>query len=425
MLYSPRMNVLRSLTHRPFALLWAGQTTSRLGDSLYRIALSWWVLEKTGSAVAMGTVLIFSQIPLLLFLLIGGVVVDRLPRIRIMFVSDMLCGLVVTFVALFSWFNLLEIWHIYIASTLFGFVEAFFFPAYQAVVPEITPSELLISANSLNGLSQRVTGIVGPALGAALVAAGGTSVTFALDALSFFISALCVLPLLRSSPNQRQRPMETAEVSSGPQSSVRAALKQGFADLLEGFRLVVRIPWIWITILLFGFINIMEAGPRAVAMPFLIKEDLGADVELLGLLGSAASLGFVVGMVWLGQYVRLQRRGLLAYLSIILSGSALLPFAFKLPIPVLVASMFISGIATSVFALIWTHTLQEMVPGKMLGRVYSIDALGSFVLLPIGFALAGWGTDLIGAPRVFLIGGIGTILLVLLGLFHPAIRNLD
>lgn len=425
MLYSPRMNVLRSLTHRPFALLWAGQTTSRLGDSLYRIALSWWVLEKTGSAVAMGTVLIFSQIPLLLFLLIGGVVVDRLPRIRIMFVSDMLCGLVVTFVALFSWFNLLEIWHIYIASILFGFVEAFFFPAYQAVVPEITPSELLISANSLNGLSQRVTGIVGPALGAALVAAGGTSVTFALDALSFFISALCVLPLLRSSPNQRQRPMETAEVSSGPQSSVRAALKQGFADLLEGFRLVVRIPWIWITILLFGFINIMEAGPRAVAMPFLIKEDLGADVELLGLLGSAASLGFVVGMVWLGQYVRLQRRGLLAYLSIILSGSALLPFAFKLPIPVLVASMFISGIATSVFALIWTHTLQEMVPGKMLGRVYSIDALGSFVLLPIGFALAGWGTDLIGAPRVFLIGGIGTILLVLLGLFHPAIRNLD
>lgn len=425
MLYSPRMNVLRSLTHRPFALLWAGQTTSRLGDSLYRIALSWWVLEKTGSAVAMGTVLIFSQIPLLLFLLIGGVVVDRLPRIRIMFVSDMLCGLVVTFVALFSWFNLLEIWHIYIASTLFGFVEAFFFPAYQAVVPEITPSELLISANSLNGLSQRVTGIVGPALGAALVAAGGTSVTFALDALSFFISALCVLPLLRSSPNQRQRPMETAEVSSGPQSSVRAALKQGFADLLEGFRLVVRIPWIWITILLFGFINIMEAGPRAVAMPFLIKEDLGADVELLGLLGSAASLGFVVGMVWLGQYLRLQRRGLLAYLSIILSGSALLPFAFKLPIPVLVASMFISGIATSVFALIWTHTLQEMVPGKMLGRVYSIDALGSFVLLPIGFALAGWGTDLLGAPRVFLIGGIGTILLVLLGLFHPAIRNLD
>ena len=425
MLYSRPMNVLRSLTHRPFAWLWTGQTTSRLGDSLYRIALSWWVLEKTGSAVAMGTVLIFSQIPLLLFLLIGGVVVDRLPRIRIMFISDVLCGLVVTFVAFFSWFNLLEIWHIYIASILFGFVEAFFFPAYQAVIPEITPSELLTSANSLNGLSQRVTGIVGPALGATLVAAGGTSVTFALDALSFFISALCVLPLLRSKFDRRQTPVETTETFGKPRGSVRAALQQGLADLLEGFRLVVRIPWIWITILLFGFINIMDAGPRAVAMPFLIKEDLGADVGLLGLLGSAASLGFVVGMIWLGQYVRLHRRGLLSYLSIIGTGLALLPFAFKLPIPVLVGSMFISGICTSVFALIWTHTLQEMVPGNMLGRVYSIDALGSFVLLPIGFALAGWGTDLFGAPTVFLIGGIGVIVLVLLGLSHPAIRNLD
>jgi MFS family permease len=370
-------------------------------------------------------VLIFSQIPLLLFLLIGGVVVDRLPRIRIMFISDVLCGLVVTFVAFFSWLELLEIWHIYIASILFGFVEAFFFPAYQAVIPEITPSELLTSANSLNGLSQRVTGIVGPALGATLVAAGGTSVTFALDALSFFISALCVLPLLRSKFDRRQTPVETTETSGKPRGSVRAALQQGLADLLEGFRLVVRIPWIWITILLFGFINIMDAGPRAVAMPFLIKEDLGADVGLLGLLGSAASLGFVVGMIWLGQYVRLHRRGLLSYLSIIGTGLALLPFAFKLPIPVLVGSMFISGICTSVFALIWTHTLQEMVPGNMLGRVYSIDALGSFVLLPIGFALAGWGTDLFGAPTVFLIGGIGVIVLVLLGLAHPAIRNLD
>src|SRR5215211_5619488 len=201
------MNVLRSLKHRPFALLWTGQTISRLGDSLYRIALSWWVLEKTGSAVAMGTVLILSQIPLLLFLLIGGVVVDRLPRIRIMFISDILSGLVITFVAVFSWLDLLQIWHIYLASMIFGFVEAFFFPAYQAVIPQITPSEFLTSANSLNGLSQRVTGIVGPALGAALVAEGGTSITFGLDAFSFFISALCVLPLLRS--NLGQLPKQT------------------------------------------------------------------------------------------------------------------------------------------------------------------------------------------------------------------------
>jgi MFS transporter, DHA3 family, tetracycline resistance protein len=418
------MNFLRSLKHRPFALLWTGQTISRLGDSLYRIALAWWVLEKTGSAVAMGTVLVFSQIPLLLFLLIGGVVVDRLPRIRIMFVSDILSGLVIVFVAVFSWLELLQIWHIYIASMLFGFVEAFFFPAYQAVIPQITPSELLISANSLSGLSQRVTGIVGPALGAALVAGGGTSLTFGLDSLSFFISAIFVLPLLRSNLDKIQKQEEMVGTANR-QSSAKEALKQGFTDLRDGFRLVITVPWIWITILIFGFVNIMEASPRAVAMPFLIKEDLGADVKLLGWFGSAASLGFVVGMIWLGQYVRLHRRGLLAYLSVIVTGAALPPFAFKLPIPILIVSMFISGLSTSVFALIWTHTLQEMVPGELLGRVYSIDALGSFVLLPIGFSLSGWATDLFGAPTVFLIGGLGTMALVSLGLLHPAIRNLD
>jgi DHA3 family tetracycline resistance protein-like MFS transporter len=130
-------------------------------------------------------------------------------------------------------------------------------------------------------------------------------------------------------------------------------------------------------------------------------------------------------MIWLGQYVRLHRRGLIGYLSVVVSGASLLPFAFKLPIPFLIASMFISGISMSVFALVWTHTLQEMVPGELLGRVYSIDALGSFVLLPIGFSLAGWATDLFGAPMVFLIGGLATMSLALLGLFHPAIRTLD
>jgi MFS transporter, DHA3 family, tetracycline resistance protein len=418
------MNVLRSLKHRPFALLWTGQTTSRLGDSFYRIALTWWVLEKTGSAVAMGTVLVFTQVPMLLFLLIGGVVVDRFPRLRIMFTSDMLSGLVVSLVATFSWLNLLKVWHIYIASMIFGFVEAFFFPAYQAVVPQITPGELRTSANSLNGLSQRVTGIIGPALGATLVATGGTSLTFALDALSFFISAACVLPMLRANIGEATAKEKAVDSVNKPKSTKEAA-RQGFHDLRDGFKLVATIPWIWATILIFGVINITEASPRAVAMPFFIKEILGGDVKLLGVFGSAASLGFVTGMIGLGQFVRLHRRGVLAYLSVTVTGSALLSFAFKLPVPILIASMFLSGLSTSVFALIWTGTLQEMVPHDSLGRVYSIDALGSFVLLPIGFSLAGWATDLIGAPSVFLIGGLGTIILSLLGLFHPAIRNLD
>lgn len=418
------MNALRALKNRAFALIWTGQTISRLGDNLYRIALAWWVLEKTGSAVAMGTVLVFSQVPMLVFLLIGGVVVDRLPRIRVMFIADVISGLTITSVAVFSRLDILELWHIYLASLIFGFVEAFFFPAYQAVIPTIAPQDQLVSANSLNGLSQRVTGIIGPSLGAALVAVGGTSIAFALDALSFFISAAFVFPILRSNLEKRQKQTEEEAVLKA-RMPVGKGIKQGFADLRDGFKFVLTVPWIWISILLFGFINVTEAGPRAVALPFLISDELGAGVDLLGWLGSATSLGFVIGMLWLGQYVRLHQRGLLGYLAVMLQGVLLLPFAFKLPVPILIGSMFIFGLASSVFALIWAHSLQEMVPGALLGRVFSIDALGSFVLLPIGFALSGWLTELIGAPTVFLFGGIGTILLTGLGLLHPAIRRLD
>ncbi|MBI5350387.1 MAG: MFS transporter, partial [Chloroflexi bacterium] len=186
------MNLFKSLSHRPFALLWSGQTISRFGDSLYRIALAWWVLEKTGSAAQMGIVVFFSLTPMIIFLLIGGVVVDRLPRLRVMLSSDLLSGLVISVVAFLAYTGQLELWHIYIASLLFGFVEAFFFPAYSAAVPEITPSEMLPSANSLTDLSRQLTGMIGPSIGAVIVAVGGTPLAFALDALSFFTSAICV-----------------------------------------------------------------------------------------------------------------------------------------------------------------------------------------------------------------------------------------
>lgn len=418
------MNLFRSLKHRPFALLWMGQTISRLGDSLHKIALAWWVLEKTGSATAMGTVLVLTQIPLLFFLLIGGVVVDRFPRIRIMFISDILSGSVITFIAVFSWLDVLEVWHIYIASLVFGFVEAFFFPAYQAIIPQITPPDMLTSANSLNGLSARMTGIVGPAIGAALVAAGGTSLTFALDALSFFISALFIFPLFRASWSETQSLEKAPETQTKPKS-MKETIGQGFGELRQGFNAIITIPYIWITILMYGFLNMTEGSPRAVALPFLINNELGGDVRLLGIFGTIFSVGFVLGAVILGQFKRLRKRGMTSYITPLIQGGLLLLFAFKFPIPVLIGSMLIYGFTYSLFGLIWTNALQEMIPHEMLGRVYSIDALGSWVMLPIGFALSGWATDLVGPSTVFLIGGCATIGLALIGLLHPSIRKLD
>ncbi len=283
------MSFLRSLSHRAFALLWSGQTISRLGDSFYRIALAWWMLEETGSATAMGTVLVFSFTPMVLFLLVGGVLVDRLPRLRVMVVCDVANGAIISTVALLAYADRLKVWHVYVGSLLIGLVEAFFFPAYTAAVPAITPAEALPSANSLTSLSQQITGIAGPALAAAIVATGGTPLAFLLDGFSFFLSAACLLPLLRQDP------------LPAPTGARRNAL----ADLREGLGLVTASPWLWITIALFAFTNVALAGPRAVALPFLVQDNLGAGVEALGLISSTGAAGSMLGTVWLGRYPRL------------------------------------------------------------------------------------------------------------------------
>ncbi|MBI3286560.1 MAG: MFS transporter [Chloroflexi bacterium] len=403
------MALFRALQHRPFALLWSGQTISSLGDSVYRIALAWWVLEETGSATAMGVVLIFIFAPMLLFFLLGGVAVDRFPRARLMLVSDFLRGVVVGAIGLLVMADALDLGHIYLASIVFGLVDAVFQPAYTALVPEITPRESLPSANSLTTLSHQLAGIGGPALGATLVGAGGTGVAFAADGLSFFISGACLLPLTG---------LSVANLS-GP--GRRGVLK----DLREGFDTVFGSAWLWITIALFALVNVTQGGPFHVALPFLVKDHLKADVGTLGLLYSTFSLGFVLGAVWLGRLTRIPRRGLLAYSSTVTSG--LMTLALGLPIPILgiFLAAFVRGVAYSAFGLIWTNTLQELVPRERLGRVSSIDYLGSFVLLPIGYGIAGVATDVAGPALVFVIGGALTVGLALLGLAHPSIRNLD
>jgi MFS family permease len=189
------MHFLRSLTHPAFALLWSGQTISRLGDSFYAIALAWWVLEKTGSATAMGLVLVCSTIPMLLLLLLGGVAVDRLPRVRLMLASDLLRGGVVGLIAVLAFQQWLALWQLCVMSALFGVVRAFFYPAYTALIPDLVPTEMLPSANSLRSISLQVAQIIGPGIGAGVVALGGTSLAFALDALSFVISAVCLAAL--------------------------------------------------------------------------------------------------------------------------------------------------------------------------------------------------------------------------------------
>ncbi len=411
------ISVLRALQHRAFALLLAGQTVSRVGDFLYEIALAWWVLQKTGSPVAMAGVLVFAFAPMLLFLLIGGVAGDRFPRPWLMLGSDLARGVIVGLVAILAALDRLDLWQIYLASLLFGLVDAFFQPAYAALVPEVVTDENLPSANALSSLSSQLGRIVGPALGAGIVALGGPATAFAFNAGTFFISAAFLLPLLRL-PKPPHAP--AGEGKAAPSPGV-------LADLRAGVGTVRRSPWLWMTILLFALTNVTLAGPYSVAMPFLVTEHLHGDVNMLGTLYALFPIGYVLGSIILGRQARLRRRGLLIYGGTALAGLMLGSLGLPLPFVLIGLAALINGAALEMGSQAWTNSLQDpvFVPRALLGRVSSIELLGSYALLPVGYGLAGWATATLGAAPVFLLGGGLTAVVALLGLLQPQVRGVD
>lgn len=403
------MTIFRALHHPAFAYLWVGNTLSRVGDYVYEIALAWWVLKTTGSPQAMSLVLVCTLTPSVLFLLLGGAIVDRLPRQVLMLFSDVGCGAVALVIAVLAWNDQLQIWHIYAASLFFGFSTAFFEPAYAAIIPQLVKEEDLSSANALTGISVNLGRVAGPALGAWLVTVFGSAFAFALNGISFFVAAGLLLPLF------------VAKIPA-PAATERTHL---WADVREGFKVVASLPWLWINIVVFALINVTLIGPYSVAMPFLVGEGMQGGVDRLGLIYSFFPIGFVIGAAWLGRYPRLPRRGILVQVGTIVGAAMLLLFGFNLPLWLLLAAAVVNGIALQAGSLAWTHLLQEKIPNEQLGRVSSIDQTGSLLLMPVGMLLAGWATSFLGPSLVFLIGAGLTILFGVLALSHPAVRALE
>jgi MFS family permease len=402
------MPTLRSLKHHAFALLWFGQTLSRLGDYVYEIALSWWILQKTGSAELMGLMWVFVVTPSVLLLLIGGAVVDRLPRMLLMLISDLGRALAVILVAALAYTDHLQIWHVYSAACFFGTVGAFFPPAYAALIPQIVPAEDLPSANALTSISENIGRVAGPSIGAGIVSWLGTSAAFIVNGASFLVSCVFLIPLfLINIPS--------------PERSENHILQ----DIREGIGVVLSTPWLWITILIHALVNVTLIGPYFVAMPFLVSDFMKADVQRLGLLLSVFPVGYLIGGAWLGRYEKLRRRGVMMNATLTLAAIMLGLYGFHLPLWALIVAALINGIALQATSLAWIHLVQEKIPNEKLGRVSSLDQLGSTSLMPVGMLAAGWATEIIGPAPVFIIGGAVTALIALLPILHPAIRNLD
>jgi MFS family permease len=230
------------LAHREFRLLFFGQTASTLGDRLVAVALALYVTQ-VGSPTDVGIVLAAHTLPLVAFLLLGGVWADRLPRQRLMLLTDLVRGALHALLAALILAGTAPIWLIVVIEALFGSAEAFFRPAYTGVIPQTVPEELLQPAKAATGMVETLAGFAGPAVATALVFGIGAGWAFAVDAATFVISALFVV---------RMRPRARGD------TPVAASLR---ADFREGFEAVRARRWVWVTIAVFSVVLLCSFAP--------------------------------------------------------------------------------------------------------------------------------------------------------------------
>src|SRR5262249_43982370 len=214
-------------------------------------------------------------------------------------------------------------------------------------------------------LSLQLAEIVGPALGALVVSTSGSPTAFALDCLSFVISALCLAPLVR---------LALA-------AHTRKERKNVLHDFREGVEVVRKSSWLSITIVIASLGNLTLSAPFAIALPFLIKDHLHGGVGSLGLiysmLAAGSIAGTILGTIWLERTSSLRARGLFAYSLWIAGGLFIVVFGLPVSIYAIATVALLIGAAFAVPNLIFITTLQELIPGKVLGRVTSIATLGS------------------------------------------------
>lgn len=399
-----RNRLWHAFRSRDFRLLWAGQAVSLVGDAAFLTALGWRTFTLVGSA-RFGVVLVCQSTALLATLLIGGALADRYERRTLMILSDLLRFGPVAALAAADASGHLSFGLIVALATLIGLGDGFFYPAFGGLVPLVVEPSALPSANSLIGVARWGSLLAGPALAASIYGAGSATV-FALDAVSFLVSA-GLLWLAR------------------PRLTEAAPAEGTLREIWAGARYVAGIPWLWVTIALFGVVLMLQFAPQQVLMPKLVKEHFGRGVGAYGLLTSLLGVGTVAGTLLFGQLQPRRRRGVLSYVlwlvnSLAIAGIALSPrYSLAAGLAVLRGACIGFGVA------VWETMLQELVPQHLLSRVVSLDFFGSFGLMPVGLALSAGISGLAGPGTIIAGGALVSTGLFALVLARPWLREID
>ena len=399
------MSRLGPLRERDFRLLFTGQITSRLGSAMAPVALAFAILNTLhGSATDIGIVLAARQVAVVVLLLFGGVWADRLARHRVMVASNLVSGASQAAVAVLLLTGHASLWQLAALAVVNGASSAFFFPASTGIIPQTVPPTLLQQANATLRLASNATNIAGAAVGGILVAATSPGVAIAVDAGSYALAAVSI-GMMRLPPGLRM---------AG--SSVLHELHEGWRDFWSR-------PWLWAIVLQFGIVNAAEVGAVNVLGPAVAKDHLGGPAGW-GAVLTAQTVGLVVCGVMMLRW-RPQRILRIATFSAFSIAFILVALAFPAPLPVVIAAAFATGFGIEIFGVLWDTAVMQEIPQDKLSRISSYDALGSWVLMPLGFIAAGPVASVIGVRATFVSSAVLTVVATGLVLLSRDVRTLE
>lgn len=401
-----RVGMLRPLRIPDFRKLWTALSVSLFGDGLYVVAIAWQTYELENAASALGMVFTAWSLPMVVFLLIGGVVSDRFDRRKVLIASDVIRGLAITSMGVLSLTGVIELWHLICLAAVYGAGQAFFGPAFGAIVPDIVPEDQLVQANALDNFMRPMgERFVGPAVGGLVSEFWSPGGAFLLDGLTFAFSAFMIMQM-----TARPGPRRKATVSA-------------FKEVKEGLSFVRATPWLWATLGAASMSLLFVLGPFELLVPLLIKNRLGGGADDVGYVFAASGAGALVAAFIMGQRGMPKRHILFLYIGFGLGISLMWPYAF---IDAVWQAMILEALAWGCWSaslVVWTTLMHRLVPSHLLGRVTSLDWMVSIGLTPISFALTGPISDAIGLDATFIWSGLLGGLLTFAFLLVPGVRR--
>ncbi|UXX94950.1 MFS transporter [Streptomyces sp. AD2-2] len=393
-----------SLWREPaFVLLASARTVSVLGNGFAAVALAFAVLALPGASPGrLSLVLACQALPQLMFILLGGVIADRMSRARLMALAELMGAVAYTGLAALVLSGHAPLPAMCVLAVAAGTASALFLPAMDGIVPLIVPGERLQQANGLLRVGTNSARLLGLALSGVTVAVVGAGWALALNAASFVVSAALTVRL----PVAVRPPRKST----------------GWADLREGWREFASRQWLWAVVAQWSIVIAALNANVGVLGPLTAERYLGG-ARAWSVIVAAQALGTIAG-AGLAARVRVRRPILVAVLATFPAAVPIALLAVRAPVWLIAVAMFTAGISNDVFGVLWATTIHREIPEESLSRVSSYDGFGSLAFAPLGLLIAGPLAATVGLGHT-LAGCASLIVLATLGaLLAPGVREL-